>query len=155
MKLLVQNTEQIQPDDINGTHVVVYCRARENPAERKRVVVEGFRPYFYVAADEVSRADTSIHCIEEIDFDTDFEAFGGGDVAKVYTPYPQDVPEAKEYFETHYAADVPFTNRFRIDTGIEAYIEVPDDAFDGNEARVNYREIEKVVPPSSDDNPRG
>lgn len=155
MKLLVQNTEQVQPDGVAGTNIVLYCRNGENPDESKTVIAEGFRPYFYVDADEAEPADTAIDTIEEIDFDTDIDGFNHGDVAKVYTPYPQDVPDAKEYYRNHFAADVPFTNRFRIDTGIEAYIEVPDDAFDGSVARVNWQEIETVVPPSSEDNPQG
>lgn len=151
--LLVNQVEQIQPNKRNDTVIVLYCRKPEKPGERFRVNVYGFDPYFYtdrLQPDEVGYALQN-ESIKEIERVVDESAFPEDrELSRVYTQKPQDVRQARELFDQTYAADVPFTNRFRIDTGVRDVIEIPDPpSDDASEIDVSHREIEPVVVASS------
>jgi DNA polymerase elongation subunit (family B) len=152
-RLLVNNAEQRQPDHVDGTHIELFGRAPEDPEQRLRVTVTGFRPYFYAREDAVREQEDRLlaqESVAEVEYG-DFESLSGDDLTKIYPPKPQDTRDARTHFEETWAADVPFTNRFRIDTGLCAYCEVPDGAFDGDHATIHYRELTPLVPPSSED----
>lgn len=147
MELLINSTEQMQPQERNDTVIVLYGRRPEDPEVRYRVNVFGFRPYFYVREDEARADETyllSQECIEEIDY-IGYDAFlEDEDLAKVYTPYPQHVGEAKDFFDDHWNADIPFTDRFRIDTGVKDVVEVPEPDGESAEIDCHWREIRPV-----------
>lgn len=149
VELLVNCIEQSQPNERDDTLIKLYGRSPDAPDERKVVTAFGFRPYFYVREEEVKEVEDFLlgqDCINEIEYG-DFDGFKGADLAKIYVPYPQDTRDARDLFSDHWNADVPFTRRFLIDTEIRAYVEVPDEAFDGNEADIDYREITVLQPP--------
>ncbi len=57
----------------------------------------------------------------------------GSPQVKIYTRVPDDIPELRDFFNTHKEADVLFTNRFLIDSGIRLGATVPE-----GETRVRY-----------------
>lgn len=132
MKLLVNNIEQRQPDSKNGTDIVLFGRSAEDPETLIRVIVPDYEPYFYAPADEVAEDEDfllSNDMVRRIEHDVDVDPFPdtSRDVSKIVTSYPQHVPDVAELFEDTWAADVPFTRRFRIDEDVYAYVDVPDD----------------------------
>lgn len=151
MKVLINNSEQVQPKERGDTLIKLFGRTSDEPEEVQEITVHGFDPYFYAPKEEVNDKEGELigqDCIDKIEYG-EFRGFPDDrNLAKIYTPYPQDVPEAKEFFSDTWEADVPFTNRFRVDTEFRDVIEVP-----GTE--VHWREISPVEPGSPDANPRG
>lgn len=157
MRLLINNTEQAQPQQSDETQIVLFGRNAADPSDRIVVIVHGVAPYFYVRTNEFLD-DENYYLSQDSITRVEHDVAGGihGEVlSRVYPPYPQDTREARELFEEHWSADVAFTNRFRIDADIRAYIEVPDAAFQGAKANVHWREITPVEPDSLDANPGG
>jgi len=144
--LLITNVEQRQPDYLDGTEIILFGRKGGAPGERQKVVVRGFTPHFYAPAEAVREREQellSMDCISGLG-DEVVESLTGEETIRVETPYPQDTPTAREQFDTTWEADVPFTNRFRVDAGIFAYVQVPDAAFDGETATVHWRELDPL-----------
>lgn len=74
---------------------------------KKRVVVRGFVPYFYVP-DGVSNG-TRYESIKSI------ESIEGDNLVKIVCRYPEEVPVVRERYQKHYEANIPFVHRFLID----------------------------------------
>lgn len=149
VKLLVNNIEQNQPDHRNDTVIKLYGRSPQNPSERVPVKAFGFDPYFYVREAEAEPQEDFLleqDCIREIECG-DHESLSGDSLAKIYPPYPQDTRNARELFDDTWEADVPFTRRFLIDTGIRAYIEVPDSCEEPDGYECHCSEITALQPP--------
>jgi DNA polymerase elongation subunit (family B) len=150
-KLLVTNTEQIQPEDRNDTIIVLYGRNPGRPDRRYRVNVHNFDPYFYADEGAVRESEAFLlgqECIQEIEYVGAEPFLGEGSLAKIYPNYPQDTREARELVPEAYAADVPFTNRFRIDSGVRDVIEVPDPPEGESTIECHWREVTPVIPES-------
>jgi len=139
--------------------VELFCRDADG---NKRVVeVEGFYPSFYITEDEyqekeddifsesmirsvVARAGvTSIEneqnvALEEVD-ESPRETLEGEPLVKIYTVVPSHAAELKDsgVFEETWEADIFFTNRFLIDSGIKLGLTIP-----AGEERVHYDQIE-------------
>ena len=150
MLLLINNTEQIQPADRNDTIIVLYGRNPREPEIRYEIRALNFSPYFYAPGDEVSENEDFLleqECIRRIEY-PEAEAFlKDTTLAKIYPRYPQDTREARELVPDAHAADVPFTNRFRIDTGIRDVVEVPDPPDGERVIRCDWHEVEPVEEP--------
>lgn len=154
-QLLVNNIEQSQPDGADGTRFHLFTRGAEDPSRRNEIIVHGFDPYFYAPEEEVESDETFLlnqQCINKVEYG-DYEGLHGESLAKVYPPYPQDTEQAREYFSKTWASDVPFTRRFRIDTGIRAYIEVPDKVVKDTRVHLHYTEISPITPDDLDATP--
>lgn len=127
MKLLVTNTEAVTDENSKTTTIHLY--GRDENENRHHVEVTGFQPYFYTESYYVEGRESDYlgdAGIVEIDHDTDFLPFGeSGDVSRVITESPKGMKNAASLFPTHYEADVKPTRRFRIDTGVEDWCEVP------------------------------
>lgn len=157
VRLLVNNVEQVQPDNRDDTIIKLFARSAGNSADRVEVSVFGFDPYFYALEEEVERNEDfllSQESVQRIEYGG-HGSLSGDDLAKIYPPYPQDTRTARQLVDKTWAADVPFTNRFRIDTEIRDIIEIPDSCEETGVYECHWREIEPVVPPSSEDNPQG
>lgn len=154
-RLLINNTESRQPKERNDTLIELF--GRDSEGELYPVTVVGFDPHFYAPADEVEEKEQYLlgnESIRRIEYG-DFEALDGTKLSKVYTPYPQDVRDAREHFDDHYSADVPFTRRFRIDSGVRAVVEVPDPEGDDNHIECHWKEVRAVEGGSGDARGRG
>lgn len=143
MRILINSIEQEQPQHSDEVLIKLFGRRPESPDERIEVTVSGFRPYFYAPEDVTRHSETFLleqESIEEIEYG-DYESLGGDSLAKIYPPYPQDTRDARSYFEDTWEADVPFTRRFRIDTGIRAYAEVPEPDGDSHEVECHVDDV--------------
>jgi len=89
----------------NGSEITLYLRTKEG---KVRACVDDFLPYFYVP-----------------DTNGQYLAIDGTKVRKVYASDPSEVPELRKRYRMHYEADIPYTRRFLIDTGVRSYLEVP------------------------------
>ena len=89
----------------DGSNIVLYLRTKEG---KVKVCIDDFLPYFYVP-----------------DPNGQYVAVDGTRVRKVYASDPSDVPKMREHYRAHYEADIPYTRRFLIDTGVRSYVEVP------------------------------
>jgi len=151
VRLLVNNTEQAQPQDRNDTVIILYGRNPEAPEARYQVKVFNFAPYFYAPETEVAENEAFLleqESVREIEY-PDAEPFLAGErLAKIYPRYPQDTRDARELVSDAHAADVPFTNRFRIDTGIRDVVEVPDPPEGEQVIECDWREVSPVIPES-------
>ena len=151
VRILVNNTEQIQPQDRNDTIIILYGRSPEAPEIRYEVKVFGFEPYFFAPEDEVAANEDFLleqECIREIEYPESPAFLSDENLAKIYPRYPQDTREARELVDDAHAADVPFTNRFRIDTGVRDVVEVPDPPDGERVIECNWQEVSPVIPES-------
>jgi DNA polymerase I len=157
--LLVNNTEQRQQQDRDDTEVVLFGRRADDPSERYMVTCRNFDPYLYGRADEVRESETFLleqDTIQSIEYDIEYDGFiNGQELARIYTRKPQHVPQVKDLLDESWNADVPFTDRFRIDTGMKAYVSVPEPDPGDNHVVCDYHEIEALEAEDVDANPGG
>ena len=137
--------------------VQLFCRDRNG--ERRYVEVDGFYPFFYISESEFHEKqddllnEGAIRSIESREIIVDEEhsmnttitkvdeppatTLHGDNLVKVYTVEPKHVKELRDFFDETWEADVFFTNRFLIETGIKRGLTVPL-----GEERVSVDEIE-------------
>ncbi len=114
---------------------VVHVFGRDEDGRAFRVDVTGFKPYFYVPADQ---ADTIAHDSRvTVEQGTQYTSIRGEKLRRLITVRPTDVRDLRERYR-HFEADIPFATRFMIDTGLTGGIEAPDTVAD-------YREIRPAV----------
>ena len=82
----------------NSTDIVLWVRTENG---KKKVVVRGFVPYFYVPSSDGKYL--SLDCER---------------VKKIVCNCPEDVPKLRERYTKHYEANILFVHRFMIDKGI-------------------------------------
>lgn len=77
-----------------------------------------------------------------------------GALVRVYTREPEHVGTIRDHFDTTYEADVPFTERFKVDVGIDLGVEVPANTdevryenWNGGDHANRTQEISSVAPP--------
>jgi len=132
--------ELVTCEPYDSDNIAVWCVSRETE-EYTRIDVEDFEPYFYVHAEETERArrmreegvtsrgEPAIVRVEE-----GWESIGGHPLSRVVLEKPGQTPEMREKFESPdgvpidtWASDINYTMRFRVDTGIRAVFEIPED----------------------------
>jgi DNA polymerase I len=89
----------------DGNKIRLYLRTVD---VKVKVLVDDFYPYFYV-----------------LDVAGEYVAADGMRVRRVYVNDPSEVPEKRSKYPRHYEADIPYTRRFLIDTGIRGCVDVP------------------------------
>ena len=125
--------------------VQLFCRDRHG--ERRYIEVEGFYPFFYISEAEfhekqddllnegairsieareilVNKENSMNTTIENVD-EPSATTLHGDNLVKVYTVEPKHVNELRDFFDETWEADVFFTNRFLIETGIKRGLTVP------------------------------
>jgi DNA polymerase I len=102
---------------------VIHVFGRDKSGEARRLDVTGFKAYFYIPA---SQANRPIPKSAHIDTETPwvYTSIKGEVVNRVYVDRPSDVRDIRDKFN-HLEADVTFTTRFLIDTGIKSGVSVP------------------------------
>jgi len=101
-----------------GTEVILHGRI--NTGERKQVSIIDAEPYFYV--DIEPRENNMIKRIEKSGVN-----LLNKPLWKIFVKRPQDINILRNSYEYHYEADIPFTDRIRIDYGIKTQIQIPND----------------------------
>ena len=90
----------------------------------------GFRPYFYVPADQAEALPASSHV--SLETGTSYRSIRGESLRRLFTQNPGDVRQEREQFR-HYEADIPFATRFMIDTGLTGGVSAPSTEADYKE----------------------
>lgn len=122
IEMLVTSTRTVYPT--NGrTEVHLYGRTAEGDAEHVRV--QEFEPYFYILEDDYDRLEPKDHDDMKRRERVEIESLFGDELAKVVTHNPGGVGRLRDQYDTTFEADVPFTNRLRIDKEIYSGIRVP------------------------------
>lgn len=123
MEFYLTKTETVYPER-GDVEVHLWGRTTDGD-EIGPVVVEGFEPYFYVPEAEGGRILPREHSDLKRVEDTDTPSLFGDDLAKIVATHPGGVPGLKDQYEKTFEADVVFTNRFRVDTGVYTGVRVP------------------------------
>jgi DNA polymerase I len=110
---------------------VIHIFGRDGEGKPVEIDVTGFRPYFYVPADQAETMPASSHVTLETG--TRYQSIRGESLRRLFTLNPGDVREERERFK-HYEADIPFATRFMIDTGLTGGVLAPS-------IRVDYKEL--------------
>ena len=148
MKLLVTKIESVT--DKNSKQTTIHLFGRDVDGERHHVDITGFKPYFYTKTEYVLNNESEYlgdAGIEAFDHDTDFKPFGESsdvDVTRVITESPR-MGSASDLFPEHYEADVRPEQRFRIDTGVRDWCQVPSK----NDCHIDY--VEPIEAPTETD----
>lgn len=110
---------------------VIHIFGRDLQGISVRVDVTGFRPYFYVPAEQAAALPASSQVFPETG--TGYRSIRGEPLRRLFTRNPGDVREERERFK-HYEADIPFATRFMIDTGLTGGVLAPS-------TEVDYQEL--------------
>ena len=109
---------------------VIHIFGRDLEKRAHHVEITGFRPYFYILQHQATAGLIPVNAsLEEGNV---YRSIRGEPLVRIYTVRPGDVRDIRERF-THFEADIPFTTRFMIDTGLTGGIKTPADSADYRE----------------------
>jgi DNA polymerase, archaea type len=111
---------------------VIHIFGRDVQGKSIKIDVTGFRPYFYVPAEQAEALPASSHA--SLETGTKYLSIRGEPLRRLYTLNPGDVRRERELFK-HFEADIPFATRFMIDTGLTGGVSAPS-------TNVDYKELE-------------
>ncbi|MFA5715763.1 MAG: 3'-5' exonuclease, partial [Candidatus Paceibacterota bacterium] len=103
---------------------IIHVLGRDADGIARHVEVEGFRPYFY--ATKESMRGRNLPANAHADLKTEYRSIRGDTCHRIYTTNPGEVRDLRDRF-THLEADVVFTVRFQIDTGIRSGMSYPSE----------------------------
>jgi DNA polymerase I len=106
---------------------VIHVFGRDVQGRSVQVDVTGFRPYFYVPADQAEAIPAASHVTLETG--TSYRSIRDEPLRRLYTLNPGDVREERERFR-HFEADIPFATRFMIDCGLTGGMLAPSTTTD-------------------------
>ena len=102
---------------------LIHIFGRSADKEAFHLQVTEFRPYFYAPAEMVDKKDHP--AIVTVDAGTLYQSIRGEPLRRIYTKRPTDVREIRDNYHHHFEADIPFTTRFMIDTGLTGGVRAP------------------------------
>jgi DNA polymerase I len=110
---------------------IIHIFGRDVKRKAIRLDITGFRPYFYVPADQAE----SIVSPPQVTIEpgTTYHSIRGETLRRLFTQRPSDVRDVRERYR-HFEADIPFATRYMIDSGLTAGISVPENP-------VNYHDV--------------
>ena len=109
---------------------VIHIFGRDAQGRAVRLDVTGFRPYFYVPADQAETVPLPPQATLETG--TTYRSIRGEPLRRLYTQRPGDVRDVRERYR-HFEADIPFATRFMIDTGLTGGVSAPQELVDYHE----------------------
>ncbi|MDD1706398.1 MAG: DNA-directed DNA polymerase [Methanoregulaceae archaeon] len=101
---------------------VIHIFGRDREKKARHLQITGFRPYFYVPHYQAGPGTLPPNVTHEEG--KTYLSIRGEPLSRLYTVRPGDVRDIRERF-THFEADIPFTTRFMIDTGLTGGVMVP------------------------------
>jgi len=113
---------------------VIHIFGRDTQGKAIRLDVTGFKPYFYVPADQAETV--ALPPQATLETGTSYRSIRNEPLRRLYTQRPGDVRDVRERYR-HFEADIPFATRFMIDTGLTGGVSAPSE-------NVDYREIAAV-----------
>lgn len=105
-----------------GPLIHIFGRGADRVAVHLQVC--GFQPYFYAPAGMVDGKDNSSRVT--VEQGRLYTSIRGEPLRRLYTKRPTDVREVRDNYR-HFEADIPFTTRFMIDTGLTGGVRAPGD----------------------------
>jgi DNA polymerase I len=142
---------QVEYEEQYGEPIIhLWCRDRNG--ERRWIEVEGHRPSFYIHRDTFSKRIVNHDWVQSV---TDgYQSIHGKPLVRVETRLPwhvggkQEKKGLREYFDQTWEADVFFTSRFLIDTGIKTHLEVDtSETWEAQSVKGDYRvNVEDISP---------
>jgi DNA polymerase I len=110
---------------------VIHIFGRDGRGKAVRLDVTGFRPYFYVPADQAE--GTAPPPQVQVEPGTIYRSIRGEPLRRLYTQRPTDVRDVRERYR-HFEADIPFATRYMIDSGLTGGVSAP-------QTPVNYHDV--------------
>jgi len=138
LELSVNSVEQ----SIQDGSPIIHIFGRDSKNALRRVDVTGFQPYFYLsvdAVDDMVRVPDEITSIDDVN---EYRTIKGERVYRIYYDNPRFSRDLRDRFGG-FEADIPYQNRFLIDSGIIEGVTVDTtDAVDvGGVLTVNYHRV--------------
>jgi len=129
--MVLSTIEQVEYNNTRDG-AIIHVFGRTPSGDATHLQVTGFRPYFYIPAEYVDRGPV----VQQITVDHEhkFKSIHGEALRRVYVRSPSDMRMLRDRYH-HFEADIPFTSRFLIDSGITGGVESPDTEF------VDYRDL--------------
>src|SRR5208337_5168255 len=125
-------TQEVQAGQRIAINQVEYSNSPEGPiihifgrnvqGKAVRLDVTGFKPYFYVPADQAETVPLPQQVTLETG--TTYRSIRGESLRRLYTVRPGDVRDVRERYR-HFEADIPFATRFMIDCRLTGAVTVP------------------------------
>ena len=109
---------------------VIHIFGRDVQGKAVRIDVTGFKPYFYVPADQAE--SVSLPPQATLETGTSYRSIRNEPLRRLYTQRPGDVRDVRERYR-HFEADIPFATRFMIDTGLTGGVSAPQETVDYHE----------------------
>jgi DNA polymerase I len=110
---------------------IIHIFGRDVQRKATRLDITGFRPYFYIPAEQAESITPPPQAM--IEPGTTYRSIRGESLRRIITQRPSDVRDVRERYR-HFEADIPFATRYMIDSGLTGGISVP-----GNP--VNYHDV--------------
>lgn len=135
---------QIEYEESYGDPIIhLWCRTQDG--ERRHVEVEGHHPSFYISEDAFTRRIKNHDWVEGAS--GGYTTIHGDPLVNIEARLPKHVGGGRdidkglrEYFDQTWEADVFYTSRFLIDTGIHTHLEVDlDETWSSQHHRGDYR----------------
>jgi DNA polymerase, archaea type len=101
---------------------VIHIFGRTVQGKAIRLDVTGFKPYFYVPADQAE--GTALPQQAMLEEGTAYRSIRSEPLRRMYVQQPGDVREVRERYR-HFEADIPFATRFMIDCGLTGGVSAP------------------------------
>jgi DNA polymerase I len=132
------------PEELSGVKIAInqveYSNAPDGPVihifgrdvrgKAVRLDITGFRPYFYIPADQAESTAHSSQVIVEPG--TIYRSIRGEPLRRLYTQSPTQVRIERERYR-HFEADIPFATRYMIDSGLTGGVSAPQTTVDYHE----------------------
>jgi len=109
---------------------VIHIFGRDIRGKAVRLDITGFRPYFYIPADQAESTAHSASIIVEPG--TIYRSILGEPLRRLYTRIPTQVRIERERYR-HFEADIPFATRYMIDSGLTGGVSAPQTTVDYHE----------------------
>jgi len=106
---------------------VIHIFGRDTPGRARRLDITGFRPYFYVPADQAEALPLPPQA--DLETGTSYRSIRNEPLRRLYTQRPGDVRDVRDRYR-HFEADIPFATRFMIDAGLTGGVTVPQETAD-------------------------
>lgn len=128
-----------------GGNTVTHVFGRTADGERKHVEVWGHSPKFYVHEDEFHDRLKNHFAVDSVEFD--HTSLQGDPLVEVRTHTPQQVGELREMFTRTWEADVFYSTRWLVDSGIYTGTRINAPDLDGQKAQVRFSDVQPSDPP--------
>ena len=133
----------IEYTDYNGK-LITHLFGRLQNGDARHVEVRGHKPSFYIAADDFTKRVKNHHAVERVE--RGYQSIEGEELVRLYTSVPKAISGGyeetglRDQFDETWEADVFYTDRFLIDTGIKTHVRIDrTDAYESEELRADYR----------------